>query len=275
MRSTITVLALSLLGCGPGQSEVPPAPATAGESTAPSPEVLTIGSYNVLYLRAESRPGVDPASWADPDTRSRLVLQETNDAWEGAIRAVQSARYPHCVFHPPKRFLPEGLAVCSRHPVEQDRLLASKVGWFPAQRVRVQAPSGPVEILNVHLRPAVAGPANWMDVHRATRPDRKIEIEAYLADLPDGAAALVVGDFNELPEGDLFRSLAAAGFESALPRAGEHRATWRWEGTEPLLEAQLDHVAYTSTSFDLVSAKVLEGGNSDHVPVVVTLRRRR
>jgi endonuclease/exonuclease/phosphatase (EEP) superfamily protein YafD len=131
-----------------------------------------------------------------------------------------------------------------------------------------------VELLNVHLRPAVAGPGNWMEVHRATRPDRNKEVEAYLLNLPAADARLIVGDFNELPEGDLFQTLSAAGLDSALPRASERGATWRWEGAVPPLEAQIDHVAYARSSFELVSAKVLSGGNSDHVPIVVTLRHR-
>jgi len=282
MRAGIVIGAFVFIGCTSSRTEPPPLQDDPGESPPPGASTLTLASYNVLYLRAEKRPGVDAAAWADPDTLRQvegldvdvLVLQETNEAWEGAIRAVLSERFPHCFFHHPRRFLPEGLGVCSRHPLEDDALLASPVGWFPAQRVRIKAPSGPVELLNVHLRPAVAGPEGWMEVHRATRPDRKKEVEAYLAGLPGGAAALMVGDFNELPEGDLFPSLAAAGFESALPRAKEAGATWRWEGTVPLLEAQLDHVAYTASSFELVSAKIGRGGNSDHVPIVVTLRRR-
>ena len=282
MRTSLLLVALAAHGCVSSPTEPPPPHENPVESPPKGSTTLTVASYNVLYLRAEKSPGVPPTDWADPATLQRvksldadvLLLQETNDAWEGAIRAALSDRYPHCFFHAPKRFLPEGLAVCSRHPLEDDGVLASPVGWFPAQRVRLRTPAGPVEILNLHLRPAVAGPGDWMDVHRAGRPDRKKEVEAYLAGLPRGAAALVVGDFNELPEGDLFQSLSAAGFESALPRAGETGATWHWEGTVPLLEAQLDHVAYTSSSFELVSAKILSGGSSDHVPIVVTLRRK-
>lgn len=283
MRHRIVLCALLVLGCSTTRAEPPPSGKGPAQAPPESPLTFTVGSYNVLYLRAERRPAVDASSWADPDTLRQvealdvdvLLLQETNEAWEGAIRAVLSNRFRYCTFHHPKRFLPEGLAICSRYPLEEDTVLTSPVGWFPAQRARVRAPFGAVELLNVHLRPAVAGPDNWMSVHRATRPDRKKEVDAYLAALPSGAATLVVGDFNELPEGDLFQSLAAAGFDSALPRAKTSSATWRWEGTEPLLEAQLDHITYTSSSFELVSARVGSGGNSDHVPVVVTLRPRR
>ena len=283
MRYPILLCTLLALGCNSSRAEPPPSDKDPAEAPPGTPPTFTVGSYNVLYLRAEKRPGSDAASWADPDTLRQvealdvdvLLLQETNEAWEGAIRAALSKRFQHCVFHHPKRFLPEGLAICSRYPLEEDGVLASSVGWFPAQRARLRAPFGPVELLNVHLRPAVAGPEGWMAVHRATRPDRKKEVEAYLAALPAGAATLIVGDFNELPEGDLFQSLTAAGFDSALPRARTTSATWRWEGTTPLLEAQLDHVTYTSSMFELVSASVGRGGNSDHVPVVVTLRPRR
>jgi endonuclease/exonuclease/phosphatase (EEP) superfamily protein YafD len=282
MQARRVVLALCLAACtskegAPTESRERPSSSARGE-----PHTLVIASYNVLYSLAEKRPGVDPSQWADPDTLRHvqsldahvLVLQETNEAWESAIRSVLSPRFPHCAFHPPKRFLPEGLGVCARYPLDVDATLESPVGWFPAQRIRVHAPFGVVEILNVHLRPAVAAPEQWWQVHRETRPLRKQEVEGYLAHLSKGIPAIIVGDFNEIAEGDLFRALEGAGFENALSRAGEGQATWRWPGLAVPLEAQLDHVAYDASAFSLVSAKVVNGGNSDHVPVVITLRTR-
>jgi endonuclease/exonuclease/phosphatase (EEP) superfamily protein YafD len=89
---------------------------------------------------------------------------------------------------------------------------------------------------------------------------------------PSRDEGVVAGDFNEIGEGDLFQSLKAAGFESALGKAGETGETWSWPGLAKPLGAQLDHVTYSAAAFSLVSAKVLKGGNSDHVPIVITLR---
>ncbi|MBI4951331.1 MAG: endonuclease/exonuclease/phosphatase family protein [Myxococcales bacterium] len=291
MRSIALVLfAATSVACASSEASSPAASAAPGSSAAPeasatstasaAPTTLDIASYNVLYALAEAKEGVEPARAADPATLERartleadlVLFQETNDVWEAALRAVLSERYPYCTFHPPRRYLPEGLGACARQPLLADTSLASPLGWFPAQRLTWQAPGGAIEVVNVHLRPAVAGSDTWWATHRETRPLRRQEVEAYLRQLPAGAPALVVGDYNEVPEGDLFRALDAAGFAHALPGAGVGAPTWHWAGTE--LGAQLDHVAYRADAFELVAARVLDGGRSDHVPVVVTLARR-
>lgn len=281
MRPLLLAVALGLVACSSGRagSKEHGNEGSAGEAGR-DPQTLIVANYNVLYSLAEKKSGVEPAKWADPATLAYaekldadvLILQETNEAWEGALKAVLGKRYPNCVFHRPRRWLPEGLGVCSRHPVELISLIESSDGIFPAQHVRVNAPGGRVEILNVHLQPAISGAEGWWEEHRATRPKRKREIDACLARLPASGPLIVAGDFNEAPEGDLFKSLEAAGFENALPRAGEKAITWRWLDPKVSLAAQLDHVAYRAAAFELVSATVPRGGNSDHYAVVVKLR---
>ncbi len=280
---TLVTLGLSLTACKAGEvTQAPSPPSASPQAGEQGPETIVLASYNVLYSLAETKQGADPSQWADPATVKLIagldadivIFQETNPAWEGAIRAAVSKRLPHCIFHPPKRYLPEGLGACARFPLD-DTTLTSPLGWFPAQRINVHVPGGDVEILNVHLRPSVAGPETWWKVNRETRALRKQEMDSYLAYMTRGAAAIVAGDLNDVHEADVFRSLERAGFENAFTRSGERGVTWRWAGTEPPLGAQIDHVSYKASSFDLISAKILEGGSSDHVPIVVTLRRRR
>jgi len=238
---------------------------------------LKIASYNLLYALAEKNSGKPHETWADAETLAVarsidadiVLFQETNAAWEGALRATMADRYPHCRFHAPVRYLPAGLAACAKRPVLDDELLASPLEWFPAQRVVVDAPGGAIEVLNVHLRPAVSGAVGWWDVNRMTRADRAREMRAYLPRLT-GAARLVAGDYNDVHESDVFTLLREAGFESALQRLNEHGTTWR----SGRLRVQLDHVAYDSRAFEAVNVTIVQGGRSDHLPVVVTLRRR-
>jgi endonuclease/exonuclease/phosphatase (EEP) superfamily protein YafD len=262
------------------RAEAPEAPSASGEAP------LTIASYNVLYELTRKKEGTDPEKWVDRSTLRHIqkldadviVFQETNETWEAAIRAVLSARFPHCAFHVSKRHLPGGLGACSKRPLVANEILSSPVGWFPAQRIVVQAEGGSVQILNLHLRPALSGPGRdgdtWGSANLATRAIRKKEIEAYLRHLEPRVPTIIAGDFNELGAGDLFRVLTAAGYENALTRAGERGSTWRWLSRPEALNAQIDHVAYRTSAFELASAKIVKGGRSDHFPIVVALRRR-
>ncbi|NUP04872.1 MAG: hypothetical protein HOW73_02300 [Polyangiaceae bacterium] len=242
------------------------------------PREITIASFNVLYALADD----DPDKGVDPETLARiealdvdvLLLQETNAAWEKAIIAAVGDRYRACKFHQPKRYLPEGLGACSKAGIREDLLIPSPVAWFPAQRLVAETPSGPIQLVNVHLRPAVANADDWMRIHVETRADRKKEVAAYVSELAPDTPTIIAGDFNERPEGDLFGLLREHRFDSALPAAHVDKVTWRWAGTTPPLEHQLDHIAFETDAFELVSADVRPGGHSDHDAVVVTLRRK-
>ena len=172
------VLLSSCVDYGPTVlGEIPVAVALSAEPAEPVsvPLRLRVGSYNVYYGNAERR-GTDPTQWADAATVrvaaslkvDILALQETNDAWQGALEDALT-ELPHCRFHAPKKFLPGGLGACSRYPILEDELVESPVGWFPAQRVVLDTPRGKVEVLNVHLKPPIASPDGWWDAQRATR----------------------------------------------------------------------------------------------------------
>ena len=114
----------------------------------------------------------------------------------------------------------------------------------------------------------------WQSSHEQARALRQREIDVYLSRLDRTLPTLVAGDFNEVPEGESLRLLESAGLESPLAVAHESGATWRSLGP-PWQEEQFDHVTFARANFDLVSATIPRGGNSDHFPVVVTLRYRK
>lgn len=273
----------SALGCH-GPSAPGSASSASSASSESAPRELTIASYNVFYELAQRNDSEDASTWVDGPTLRHvesldvdvLVMQETNETWEAALRAKLSRRFPHCAFHVSARHRPGGLGVCAKGPIVVDETIESPVDWFPAQRVVVEVAGMPLQLLNVHLRPALSGPGRdgdtWQAANVATRAIRKKEIDAYLGELKAGVRTLIVGDYNELTGGDLFQSLSASGFASALERSGEKASTWRWLERPDELNAQIDHLAFRSTDFELVSARVAPGGNSDHLPIVVKLR---
>ncbi len=274
-RSRLLAAYLVLAGCKDA-GETPDRAAVEPPTSAPLQ--LKIGSYNVFYGNAEAATA-ERAGFADPDTVNQagllgadvLALQETNGGFESALRQRLARELPHCRFHPPTRLLPGGIGLCSRYPIVKDELLDSPVGWFPAQRSLVSTPRGPLQVLNVHLKPAVADQAEWWSVHRSTRVDRDREIKGLHASLAHDVPTIIVGDFNDVVEGDLFATLSSLGFDNAFRERPTAETSWRWLGAEPPLAALLDHVAYQRDHLRLVDASVLAGGRSDHLAVVVSL----
>jgi hypothetical protein len=72
-------------------------------------------TYNVNFALAHDRETRDAIGSTDADV---VLLQETNDAWAGVIRARHAGRYPHMRFAAPGRMLAGGLGVISRWPFE-------------------------------------------------------------------------------------------------------------------------------------------------------------
>lgn len=199
-----------------------------------------------------------------------LALQETNAVWKSSLEASTAPTLSHCRFHHPVKFLPEGLGVCSRFPIIEDELIPSAVGWFPAQRVVIEAPMGKVEILNVHLKPAVANQLDWWAVHRASRPERLREMEHLLMRVAPSMPTIIVGDFNDVVEGDVFTMLSARSYANVFSQLPTEATSWTWAGAQPPLAALLDHIAYERGPLRLTSAKVVAGGRSDHQPILAT-----
>jgi endonuclease/exonuclease/phosphatase family metal-dependent hydrolase len=274
----------TLLACDPPNG--PALPSRSAEPTASAPFVhrerdLAIASFNVLYENATngpSGPEVEPetvrtiARLADADV---ILFQETNALFESAIRDVLGSTHSHCAFHPPVRYLPGGLGFCTRAPIriEAEEILESPVGWFPAQRIVLDWNHERIQIINVHLRPAIGSRDDWWRANEATRADRKTEMAFYLSKLDRDTAAFVVGDFNDPNRAGVFDVLGPAGFESALGMAKVEEPSWRWSG-DPPLEVQLDHVTLDPKKFDVVRAEVRKEGRSDHFPIVAWLRER-
>jgi endonuclease/exonuclease/phosphatase family metal-dependent hydrolase len=151
-------------------------------------------------------------------------------------------------------------------------------GWFPAQRLRVHSAVGAVQLLNVHLRPQIgssgANLAGIMSGAISTPPIRRDEIEAYLSHLEPGVATLIGGDFNEGETGGAFARLEARGYLSVLPEFSDE-PTWRWDlGSLGRVERRFDHLV-CNRALDVLSARVIHAGRSDHLPVFAIFRAAR
>ena len=163
-----------------------------------------------------------------------------------------------------------GLAVLSKHPIVDDEVLPA-VSWFPAWRGVVQTRLGPVQVLDVHLRPNFDDDGSIPGGILKTPAIRAEEMQMFTAMLDDSLPTLVAGDFNE-GGGRAVDIVKQLGLVSALDRAAVSTPTWRWEGVP--FRLRLDHVFYDDKHLALTSADVLEEGPSDHFPIVARFERR-
>jgi len=251
-----------------------PGTSLAATTTAPAangPE-LHLVTYNMNYGVAGDRSTVDVVDDATADV---ILLQETNEVWERAIRARLGARYPEIRFHSPERLMPGGSGVLSRFPIEAEKVVESAVGWFPATILVVRTDAGPVQIVNVHLRPMVSDSGSWVSGYFTTGHYRETEIAAIRRELDEGLPTLWAGDFNEAENAGGISGLGEEGLVSALPEKAPDAVTWHWNYEGVPLTQRLDHVLYNRDEFALEDAAVLPGGRSDHFAVRVTLRARR
>jgi endonuclease/exonuclease/phosphatase (EEP) superfamily protein YafD len=235
---------------------------------------LRLMTYNLNYGNPRPETSLAAIEKEDADI---VLLQEITSSWRHALDRRLGKQYPHRVYHLYGRSA-GGIAVLSKHPISRDELWVPPAGtgaWFPAQRLVVDAASsgiGALQILNVHLRPALKD-GSWIKGFLATPPLRRAEIEAHWKKLDPKLPTIVAGDFNEDPWGRAVDFLQQQGLVR-VPTTGP--TTWHYEssaGTD-LLKLDIEHVMIDGrmTARD---GRVLEAGTSDHRPVVVTIEPKK
>ncbi|HMF41695.1 MAG TPA: endonuclease/exonuclease/phosphatase family protein [Polyangia bacterium] len=252
------LLAAALAGCSH-------APARQARAPGGQP-ALRVMTYNVNF----GIPGDGPTLAAIESGKADVIfLQEINRAWEEALRAKLGAAYPHTAFYP--RGGAGGIAVMSRLPIRSQQLISREEddGWFPALRLVLESPLGPVQALVVHLRPPVSDGGSFVAGHFTAPAIHEKEIARFCQALDRSLPTLVVGDFNEEEDGRAVAYLARAEWKmkSALPEFAPDRPTWRWPTSFHTFERRLDHIIY-DLRLEPLNVEVLDAGNSDHFPVV-------
>ena len=263
-RQIAVLCALLLLVFGYGATGCAPKAPTA-QVAGPQFSVLT---YNVNF--AGPRPAEAVRAIADVDA-DVVCLQETNPAWEDAMRAAVGARYPHWHFHHAPAA--GGVALLSKWPVSSLSFHQPNAGWFPACIATVDTPLGQVQFVGVHLHPPVSDRGSFVSGYFTTPPVRRMELEEVM-DAADGARGagdfvgrIVLGDFNEGDGGRAVRWLRSRGYRDALKAHQPNASTWHWQAGPLPLRGRLDHVLYQAPLHG-ADARVIRRGGSDHYPVV-------
>ena len=239
---------------------------------------LTVMTLNVL---ARNPAHAELAAAVAAEDADLVALQELTSAAAAHLEAALGPRYPHRALQP----APEsGAGVLSRHPLRDAEPIVLSDGEHQAQRLVVDAPGGPLTLVNLQLpiprftwSERGLGPLH-LPVGYDGEP-RSAELRRLLAlvDRVDGPL-LVVGDFNmteysldyrrvQARLGDAYRAVGR-GFGHTFPRLGAVPA--RLPAPWPVL--RLDYV-WHSPELRPLSARVGPSGGSDHHAVVVRLGR--
>ncbi len=253
--------ALALCACASGR--------LAPRAPAPGSVSYSVESYNVECGKHRDRSIIEAVGAGHADI---VCLQETTPDYEARLRPRYAERYPYQLY---RHNLPHpgaaGLAVLSRFPVVDRGYHRAPHGWHPAWHVEVQTPTGPVQILLVHLRAKMSGRVDDLTALLTLRGDHLDEIKDFSRFTRPGQPTLVVGDFNEEADGAAVRWLEKRGYRDALPlfRPGAH--TWRHPVLAWEFGQMLDHVLF-DRAFAPLDARVIHAGHSDHLPVVTRLQ---
>jgi endonuclease/exonuclease/phosphatase family metal-dependent hydrolase len=261
MKSWIWVAMLVVLvgGCpGPGLPEADFGPA------GPHFKLVT---YNVNWGFVEPAKVVEHILQTNADL---MCFQETHRWWEAALTRGLKERYPYYAF----RDWPGagGIAMMSKYELQNVRLLRPTEGWFPGLLAEVDTPVGLVQVLNVHLRPALSDKGSFTPSAYYRAPEIHLkELEEFISHADADKPLIIAGDFNEHEDKAAMRWLTEQGYSDALSTYDTYSKTWRWKMPLGLtLENRYDHIVM-SKQLDCTGARVTRVEASDHMPVLAVI----
>jgi len=206
-------------------------PAPGAEPAAQSAPVLALATYNINWGNADL-PGVTRTiRKAEADV---VALQEVNAVSEAHLRKQFGRDYPHSVFKPGDAA--SGFGFLSKRPLENVQFVEPKHGFFGTYVADVSAGGKTVQIVNVHLQPAIpkdgAGAAAIIALYQKTEATRAKEMERIGELLAKDRPVVVLGDFNSLPGGAAMTLLTGRGFKDSFAEANpaeKQATTWHWK----------------------------------------------
>lgn len=257
----ICALLLVLLPTGCRSVRAPEQPAV------PHFRVMT---YNVNWGQPTPQLAVDIIRRERPDI---ICLQETTPQWEKYLRGALAREYPHMSFRSSEGRAGGGLAFLSRTPISEVAYVPSDTGWFDGWVTQFGTPAGPIQILNVHLRPPVSDGGSWVSGYFTTGDDRDRELQRFYGKTRRNVPLIVTGDFNDGEASGVVRWLQKKGMRNALPEFDRSTPTWQWQTSVLTLRRRMDHIVYAPELY-CYGARVIPGGASDHFPVIATFGRK-
>jgi endonuclease/exonuclease/phosphatase family metal-dependent hydrolase len=227
-------------------------------------------TYNVNWGGA----GADQVAAIIQRSKADIVcLQETTPAWEKYLRSELGSQLSYGAFRESQSRMGGGLAFFSKLSAREVAYIQSETGWFDGWIVEFQTAVGPVQVLNVHLRPPVSDQGGWISGYFGTRGDRVLEMQRFYEKIKPGIPLIVAGDFNDSENSRVVNWLQRRGMRNALPEFDRSTPTWKWNYRGFELRRRMDHIVYPA-ELECASAHVIAQGPSDHFPVVATFRKK-
>lgn len=232
-------------------------------SPPPPPPRLSIATYNMDVGITPDTKAIEAILATKADV---LCLQEVNPKWHQFLAKELTRQYPYLLYHENDY----GQALLSKRPMRDVAYIQPAGGaWFPAWLVEIDTAAGPVQIVNMHLRPNLSDRNNPITGYFEAQVVHQREIQAIKAKLNPDAPVIFAGDFNE-NDGPAIRDLEAEGYHSALAQFDKTSPTFHGHFHGVPLTSRTDHILTTS-HFRCTAARVVHEGASDHYPVVADL----
>jgi endonuclease/exonuclease/phosphatase family metal-dependent hydrolase len=259
LHHNIALLILIALACG---CRTP-----TRNATIPDGPHLKVLTYNVNYGGPRPDLAVDIIRQANADI---VCLQETNPQWEQYLRQELARLYPIAQFRESRTRMGGGFGFLAKAPASEVAFIPSDTGWFDGWIMKFQMDIGPVQVINVHLRPPYSDSGSFVSGYFTTSDKRLEEMEKFYAARDPQLPTLVMGDFNDTEHSDVVRWLEGKGLTNALRQFDRYSPTWTWKTSLVTLKRRMDHI-FSSPDFNCTSARVIPAGASDHFPVEATL----
>lgn len=224
---------------------------------------LRVLTYNVNY----GNPRPDQVVEIIRQSMAEIVcLQETSPQWANYLRQTLSKEYQFMEFRDSKHRMGGGLGFLAKVQAHEVAYIPSATTWFDGWIMAFVTPIGPVQIINVHLRPPISDNGSWVSGYFTTSDKRQKEMEAFYQARAPQIPTLVLGDFNDSEGSVVVRWLETQGMTNALTQFNRYDPTWQWQTSTITLKRRMDHILYAS-AFSCTAARVITAGSSDHFPV--------
>ncbi len=262
---TVTVIALGTFG----GDVTPPAPTASADADVDAP-IMTVMTYNVLYLNTDAAPLADNILNANPDL---VAFQELTPLVAQRLEREIGERYPHRTPVRPIECKAE-VSVWSRYPLQVEAVNPDFL--CRVRSVLVDFDGRSVRVVDVHGWPFTG--LDRESIERSFKWRQK-QIELIL-DMVDGQPEplILLGDLNATPANAVYRTISSR-LTDAYREAGWGLGhTWPTIGGKfknipyPNRLVRIDHIFY-SPEWQADAAWVAPwDGVSDHHAVVARLR---
>jgi endonuclease/exonuclease/phosphatase family metal-dependent hydrolase len=242
---------------------------------APQP-ALTIATYNINWGNPDLKTVVAAIREAHADV---VALQETNAESEAFLRKELKDEYPHKEFHAAAAAAPAGgFAFLSRKPLKGVTFVEPRFGFFGAFVAEVEFQQLSIQIVSVHLQPAIPkGDEGLRGIWRLFQDMEDIhvqEIERLYESVAKDKAAIVLGDFNSLPTLNAPAFLKEKGLTdsfAAVNKDSDRQATWHWRQNGVDYRFRLDYI-FHSAQISTTESRIVKREASDHYLLVSRVR---